>query len=116
MKMPDDGWGSVSAAPLTARNTQSTLVFSWITTILILVLIGVRIVGRKIRANAILREDVIMGIAAIPLVTRMILLQITLDHGTNNIAVGSGMSEQEIHQRAIGSKTVLATRIFYAML
>jgi len=43
------------------------------------------------------------------------LVHAILLFGTNNITTG-GLSAEDIHEREIGSKLVLASRIFYAIL
>lgn len=56
-----------------------------------------------------------MAAAMIPLFIRMALIHVVLRHGTNNV-VTTGMPEMQIQDRMLGSKAVLAARIFYAML
>jgi hypothetical protein len=49
----------------------------------------------------------------IPLFTRQALVHVILLYGTNN-AITTGLTDGEIQHRIIGSKLVLASRIFYA--
>jgi hypothetical protein len=49
----------------------------------------------------------------IPLFIRMGAVHVVLLYGTNN-AITTGLTEQEIYHRSIGSKLVLVSRIFYA--
>ena len=50
-----------------------------------------------------------------PLLIRMILVHFVLILGTNNTTI-TGLTEKEISNRELGSKLVLAARIFYAIL
>lgn len=60
------------------------------------------------------REDWIMTLSLIPLLIRMGLVHVVLLYGTNNV-VSTSLSAEEIRRREIGSRLVLASRIFYAM-
>jgi hypothetical protein len=51
----------------------------------------------------------------VPLLIRMALIHVVLLYGTNNVTT-EGLTPQDVMERTIGSKLVLATRIFYAML
>lgn len=57
-----------------------------------------------------------MFLAVIPLLIRMGLIHVVLLWGTNNVDLSGGFTAEELKHREIGSKLVLATRIFYAML
>lgn len=62
------------------------------------------------------REDWIMFLALIPLCIRMACVHIVLLYGTNNVqTIGAGFTEEDIRQRSIGSRMVLASRIWYAV-
>lgn len=75
-----------------------------------------RLAGRKVRSNKLFREDWIMLLALVPLFARMGFVHIVLVYGTNNVAtVGVNYTEEEIRHRELGSKLVLAARIFYAL-
>jgi hypothetical protein len=56
-----------------------------------------------------------MMASVIPLLIRMALVHVVLLYGTNNTKT-AGLTEEEIRQREIGSRLVLAARIFYAIL
>lgn len=57
-----------------------------------------------------------MFLALVPLFVRMGFVHVVLIYGTNNVAtVGVDYTEEEIRHRQIGSKLVLAARIFYAL-
>ena len=56
-----------------------------------------------------------MMASVVPLMARMALVHVILIWGTNNTKT-DGMLADEIGRREIGSKLVLAARIFYAML
>jgi len=106
-----------ATAPPEARTKQEnnpTLLFSWWCTGAALVVILIRLAGRLVRNNRLFREDRIMALSIIPLMVRMGLVHVVLLWGTNN-ATGD-FDAQEIRQRAIGSRLVLASRIFYAAL
>lgn len=51
-------------------------------------------------------------LAIIPLLMRTALVHVVLIYGTNNTQI-EGLTETQIHQRELGSKLVLAARIFY---
>jgi len=106
-----------ATAPPEARTKEEnnpTLLFSWWCTGVALVVILIRLAGRLVRNNRLFREDRIMALSIIPLMVRMGLVHVVLIWGTNN-ATGN-FSAQEIRNRAIGSRLVLASRIFYAAL
>jgi uncharacterized membrane protein YuzA (DUF378 family) len=91
-----------------------TLLVSWWCTGFALAAILVRVGGRYVRTEKLFREDWIMFGNALPLVIRMGLLHVILIWGTNNTKT-AGLTPIEIHHRSIGSRLVLATRIFYAL-
>jgi len=93
-----------------------TLLYSWWCTIFSLVIIAIRIVGRFIRNSQLFREDKIMAASILPLVIRMGLVHFILKYGTNNANTYDLRDPIKIHRREIGSKLVLAARIFYTML
>ena len=79
-------------------------------------IIVTRLCGRKARSNRLFREDWIMLLALIPLLIRMAFIHVVLLYGTNNVqTVGVRYTEMSIEHRRIGSRLVLAARIFYAM-
>jgi hypothetical protein len=58
-------------------------------------------------------EDRLAFACLIPLFGRMALVHAVLLYGTNNTTT-AGLTEEDIRRRVIGSKLVLASRIFYA--
>ncbi|KGO71385.1 hypothetical protein PEX1_067080 [Penicillium expansum] len=98
----------------TRNDINPTLMMSWWATIFSLVIIIVRLCGRYIRVERLFAEDKVMMIAVIPLIIRMVLVHFVLVLGTNNTTT-TGFSEKEIANRELGSKLVLAARIFYAI-
>ncbi|MCJ1439088.1 hypothetical protein MMC27_008479 [Xylographa pallens] len=104
-----------SDAPPAQNSIQDnpTLLVSWWCTGFALVIIIVRLCGRYVRTEKLFMEDRIMAWSIIPLVGRMAFVHLVLRWGTNN-AITTGLSAEDIHHREIGSKLVLAARIFYA--
>lgn len=102
-----------------ARQTRGqvnpTLMMSWWATGFSLTIIVIRLFGRYKRVERLFPEDKAIMISVIPLLVRMILVHFVLTLGTNN-TVTDGLSAQEIRNRELGSKLVLAARIFYAIL
>lgn len=84
-------------------------------TIFSLTIILFRVVGRLVRNNRMFREDTIMALSAIPLLIRMGCVHVVILFGTNNVWT-YGLTPEDIHRRAIGSRLVLVSRIFYALL
>lgn len=97
-------------------NVYPTLLFSWWCTGFAAVVILLRLAGRKVRTGVLFREDLVMALALIPLFVRMGLVHVVLIYGTNNVELTHTLTPEDIHRRAIGSRLVLASRIFYAML
>ncbi|KAJ5161733.1 hypothetical protein N7492_007125 [Penicillium capsulatum] len=91
-----------------------TLMMSWWATGFSLVIIIVRLCGRYIRIERFFPEDKVMMLSMIPLTLRMVLVHFVLIWGTNNVQP-AGLTPQELIQRQMGSKLVLAARIFYAI-
>ncbi|KAG0158622.1 hypothetical protein PDIDSM_6137 [Penicillium digitatum] len=98
----------------TRNQINPTLMMSWWATMFSLVIIVVRLCGRYIRVERFFAEDKVMMIAVMPLLIRMVLVHFVLVLGTNNTTT-TGLSEKEISKRELGSKLVLAARIFYAL-
>ncbi|CAI7608633.1 unnamed protein product [Penicillium glandicola] len=101
-------------AAQTRTEVNPTLMMSWWATIFSLVIIIVRLFGRYSRVERLFTEDKVMMISVIPLMIRMVLVHFVLILGTNNTTT-AGLTEKEISNREIGSKLVLAARIFYAI-
>lgn len=99
----------------TREQINPTLMMSWWATGFSLAIIIVRLCGRYTRIERLFPEDKVMMISVIPLVIRMVLVHYVLVLGTNNTTTME-LTEQDISQRELGSKLVLAARIFYALL
>jgi hypothetical protein len=109
-------WSNTPPDRRTRLADHPTLLYSWWTTIFAAVIILTRLAGRKVRSNKLFREDWIMFFALIPLFARMGFVHVVLIYGTNNVAtIGVDYTETEIRHRQLGSKLVLAARIFYAL-
>jgi len=99
----------------TRSQINPTLIMSWWATGFSLAIIIVRLCGRYTRVERFFPEDKVMMISVIPLIIRMVLVHFVLVLGTNNTTT-TGLTEQDILNRELGSKLVLAARIFYAIL
>lgn len=109
-------WSSTPPDRRTRLADHPTLLYSWWATCFAAVIILTRLAGRKVRSNKLFREDWIMFLALLPLFARMGFVHIVLVYGTNNVAtIGVDYTEEEIRHRQLGSKLVLAARIFYAL-
>lgn len=95
------------------RDDKATLLVCWWCTIFAAVIIIFRVCGRYVRTEKLFKEDRLAFACLIPLFGRMAFVHVILLYGTNN-TVTTGLSQEEIHKRIIGSKLVLASRIFYA--
>jgi hypothetical protein len=115
MLLPRGLYSNSPPEPRTREQNRPTLLFSWWCTCFALAIIFVRLVGRMVRNNQLFKEDKIMFASVIPLLARMGLVHVILLWGTNNVDTSKGLNDNDIHHRAIGSKLVLAARIFYAM-
>ncbi|KAK4916558.1 hypothetical protein LTR66_017007 [Elasticomyces elasticus] len=98
----------------TKLQMNPTLIVSWFCTIFALVVISIRIFGRWVRTEMLFREDKVMLWAIIPLLIRMGLVHVILIWGTNNTTT-TALTQADIYHRSIGSRCVLASRIFYAI-
>ncbi|KAJ5162686.1 uncharacterized protein N7500_004516 [Penicillium coprophilum] len=98
----------------TRTDINPTLMMSWWATAFSLVIIIIRLFGRYVRVERFFTEDKVMMISIIPLLIRMVLVHFILILGTNN-TITTGLTEKEISNRELGSKLVLAARIFYAI-
>lgn len=104
------------SAPPAARiflDDKPTLLVSWWCSLFAATVIIFRICGRYIRTEKLFTEDWIAFLCLIPLFIRMGLVHVVLLYGTNNV-IADGLSDLEVQHRQIGSKLVLASRIFYA--
>lgn len=101
--------------PVTRIEVNPTLLMSWWCTGFALVIIGVRLAGRYIRSERFYKEDWVMLAGVLPLFIRMAFVHVVLIWGTNNVVI-AGLTPVDIQQREVGSRLVLAARIFYATL
>ncbi|KAJ9610754.1 hypothetical protein H2200_005531 [Cladophialophora chaetospira] len=90
-----------------------TLIVSWWCTLFSLTAILIRVFGRWVRTERLFREDWIMFYSIIPLMIRMALVHVVLIWGTNNTTT-TGFTPLQVHHHEVGSRLVLAARIFYA--
>lgn len=96
-------------------DAKPTLLVAWWITLFCTCLILLRLSGRYIRVERLFIEDKITALALLPLYLRIACTHVVLLYGTNNIElVGVELSSEEIEQRIIGSKIVLASRILHA--
>jgi hypothetical protein len=96
-------------------DAKPTLLVAWWITLFCTCLILLRLSGRYIRVEKLFIEDKITALALLPLYLRIVCTHIVLLYGTNNIQLaGIELSSKEIEQRIIGSKVVLAGRLFHA--
>ena len=98
----------------TKADMNPTLLVSWWATGFSIIIILIRVMGRFVRTEKLFREDKIMFWSIIPLLIRMGFVHVVLIWGTNN-TVTLGLDAEDIHHREIGSKLVLAARVFYAI-
>ncbi|KKK20921.1 hypothetical protein P175DRAFT_0433960 [Aspergillus ochraceoroseus IBT 24754] len=98
----------------TKLEDNPTLLVSWWATGVSLAIIVTRVFGRYVRIERFFREDKVMMLSIIPLLARMAFVHVVLIWGTNNTKT-EGLTEEQIQHRVIGSKLVLASRIFYAI-
>jgi hypothetical protein len=102
-------------APQNIYQVNPTLLVSWWCTIFALVIIMIRLLGRYIRTETWFTEDKIMALGIVPLLARMALVHLVIRWGTNNVDP-TGLSAEDVWQRGVGSRLVLAARICYAAL
>jgi hypothetical protein len=97
----------------TFAQDKPTLLVCWWCSLFAGVIIMFRVTGRFIRSETLFKEDWLAFATLIPLSIRMALVHVILIYGTNN-TVTAGLDADQIHKRMIGSRLVLASRIFYA--
>ncbi|CAM1510662.1 Fc.00g009970.m01.CDS01 [Cosmosporella sp. VM-42] len=96
---------------------KPTLLVSWWITIFCMAIILTRLSGRYVRVEKLLREDKIVAGALVPLLCRAVCVHFILKYGTNNVDLnGLDLTPAQIDQRVIGSRLVMASRVFYAMV
>ncbi|EWC44880.1 hypothetical protein DRE_00939 [Drechslerella stenobrocha 248] len=91
-----------------------TLLVTWWATGCSLFIILTRCFGRYVRTMRLFRDDQWMLLSIIPLMIRLALAHVVLKYGTNNTQ-GSLLNDEEIRRREIGSKVVIASRVFFAV-
>lgn len=102
-------------SPVPFSETKPTLLVSWWITIFCTCLILLRLAGRYIRVEKLFLEDKIAAFALVPLYVRMACVHVVLVFGTNNIQIENlDPQSDEAQHRILGSRMVLASRIFYA--
>lgn len=94
---------------------KPTLLVSWWITIFCFAIIILRLSGRFVRVEKLLREDKICAGALLPILMRAICVHFVLKYGTNNVNLDNlNLTQDEIDKRVIGSRLVMASRVFYA--
>ncbi|KAH8675114.1 hypothetical protein BGZ61DRAFT_458344 [Ilyonectria robusta] len=97
-----------------SKDKPTALVSIWISLFCIAIIV-LRLSGRYVRVEKLLREDKIVACALIPLILRAVCVHFVLLYGTNNVNLdGLDLTQSEIDKRVIGSRLVMATRVFYA--
>lgn len=95
---------------------KPTLLVCWWITCFCTTMILLRVAGRWIRSEQLFREDKAVALSIIPMFARMVCVHFILMYGTNNANFDLvNLSPEQIHHRELGSKLVLASRIFYAL-
>lgn len=110
-----DVWSQTPPNFQSREDTNPTLLMSWWATGFSLVIILIRVCGRFVRLERFFPEDLVMMASIVPLLIRMAFVHLVLVWGTNNTKT-AGLTLEEIQHRELGSKLVLAARIFYAIL
>ncbi|KAH6606012.1 PTH11-like G-protein-coupled receptor [Trichoderma cornu-damae] len=94
-----------------------TLLIHWLFSILALLIMGVRLCGRKYARQPFNTGDYLTMAACVCALTRLGLIHIVLTWGTNNISAAERkvhhFTSQEIYRREVGSKLSVANRVFY---
>jgi hypothetical protein len=94
---------------------KPTLLVCWWMTSFCAVLIALRLIGRLIRTEKLFREDRTAALALVPLFLRMACVHVILLFGTNNAQLAAaGLSDDELHRKAVASGLVLLSRVLYA--
>lgn len=96
---------------------DKTLVLLWLFTWLTVSLIATRLLLRKVRRKPFVLGDYLCFAAILCALVRLALVHVILVWGTNNMSADirqtHHFTDQEIHQREIGSKFTLCNRVFY---
>lgn len=97
-----------------------TLLIHWLFSILALMVMGVRLVWRKIARQPFNMGDYLTMAACLCCMVRLALIHVVLTWGTNNVPAAIRktkiFTEDEIYRREIGSKFAIANRVFYNSL
>ncbi|KAF8473601.1 hypothetical protein BDZ91DRAFT_652098, partial [Kalaharituber pfeilii] len=96
---------------------RPTLAITYSCSLLSLGLIAIRLICRRMRGEKYLSfpDDVWMGFSVLPLLIRLGIVHMVLMYGTNAVSPDrlATLTEDDIRQRAFGSKLVLVSRIAY---
>jgi len=99
----------------TFQEDKPTLLVSWWITVFCTAIILTRLAGRYVRVEKLLKEDIIAAAALVPLILRAVCVHFVLKNGTNNVNLdGLDLSDEDIEKRVMGSRMVMASRVFYA--
>ncbi|KAH7173925.1 uncharacterized protein B0J16DRAFT_376496 [Fusarium flagelliforme] len=99
----------------TFQEDKPTLLVSWWITVFCTAIILTRLAGRYVRVEKLLKEDIIVTAALVPLILRAVCVHFVLKNGTNNVNLdGLDLSDEDIEKRVLGSRMVMASRVFYA--
>jgi hypothetical protein len=106
---------SIPPPARTALRDRPTLLVAWWTSSCALAVIFMRIFGRYTRTLQIFSDDKWMLASAVPLMLRVGVVHLVLTYGTNNVDI-SGLTDDDVRKRAVGSRLVLLARVLYAAL
>ncbi|UPK92897.1 hypothetical protein LCI18_003832 [Fusarium solani-melongenae] len=94
-----------------------TLLIHWLFSILALIVMGVRLLWRKIARQPFNTGDYLTMAACLCCMVRLALIHVVLTWGTNNVPAAVRktkiFTDDEIYRREIGSKFAIANRVFY---
>lgn len=97
-----------------------TLLIHWLFSILALIVMGVRLLWRKIARQPFNTGDYLTMAACLCCMVRLALIHVVLTWGTNNVPAAVRktkiFTEDELYRREIGSKFAIANRVFYNSL
>lgn len=99
---------------------MNTLEATYACSVLTVILISVRFALRYRRKQERHIDDLWMAMSLVPLIIRLGVIHVVLVYGTNNFenreSAIKNMTTVDINRRVLGSKLILASRIFYAGL
>jgi hypothetical protein len=97
---------------------RPTLDITWVCTTLATILIILRLLFRRHRAERLYPDDIWMTFSLVPLLLRLVFIHIALTYLTSNfnrtLYTETNMSADEISRRRLGSIMILPGRIAYA--